>query len=551
MADDSESDKNDDDEEDEDEDGEEEGDEKEIKEDENFGRPKGKFRDYEIYKGESDYNEKGTYMDHEGTKIYASGPKTLVGILVLGDLHGWSQGRMKEIVDYIGYCVHGRAMIPRLLDEPCFGEGTENDGLPPEFDQIEGKQELKTWIMKYSWENWRVKIQALLVKMRKDGVKRIAGVGFGFGAWVLAHASAMIGEYIGSVFVYPEIERFELDQGRDIDHLIKKIRGSALLMPYGVKMQKPYGAQRTYYPGGEVFELLKQRENKEVECMPFEEMIPGWTLIGDPAQVGVKPATLRCVQQTTTRLKKILWPPPAGANSATLRTAARDNDSAKVEELISFGVPFDGTEGGDLVGLTGMHYAAKEGNPGPMKVLLRANADVNETGGLCSETALHVAAYEGSAKCCKVLLEWKCDLDKMDRAGQRPLHWAACMGQCSTIKVLVEGMADMEVRDTAGQAPLHLAAYFGQKPAVLLLLSMKADCDPLDLRFKTPQKRAEECEFQVIFDIFETEREQRQEAFEKAEKEREDREREEEAARDKQRALEEAAAASPAAEVEL
>jgi len=497
---------------DDDDEGEKEDEEKKEEDDENAGRPMGRPPLYQTFAGD-DYDDvmKGNFLTHEGTKLFAYGPKNQCGVLLIGDFWGWGEGRLREIVDYLGIAAHARVVCPKLLDEPAFGDGTEGDGLPPGFDTEERKKDFKPWIMKYTWEFFKPKVEAALMHLRGCGVKRIGGVGFGFGAWVVARMSATVNEFTCNVFLYPQIEQMEKREGRDVDIVARKVKGVSLFM---TGEEDP----NTYYPKGEVFELIL-KNNPGTYVMEFDEMESGWVLRGDLGQPNVRPMTEKAVSNISRHLRKYLWPPPLGANSSTIRRAARDGDADTVQNLCASGVPITGIEGQDTVGLLPLHYACREGQAMCVKFLIEGEADINEHGGIGAETPLHLAAYTGKAKAVKIMLEGveiagrgrvTAEIESLDKTGQTPLHHAARAGHVGVVKFLIQKSASMYSTDTAGQTPLHLAAYAGKQQAVMLLLQLKMDVDPEDLRVQTPQKRAIQMGFNAISDLLQNVREQRQ-----------------------------------------
>lgn len=413
-----------------------------------------------------------------------------------------SVGRLKEIADYLAKTVNVRVVIPRLLDDPCFEGGTEGDGLPPGFDEENRAAEMKTWLMKYTWESFRPKVQAAVVKLRSDGCKRIAGVGFGFGAWIISKMSVDVGEFVGSAHMYPETETFELMNSRDPEMLAKKMRGAVFFITCA-------SCSETYGVEGEIYETVLENYCG-TEIGHFPDMQAGFPIRGDCAKPGVRPNTEKAVAMATRHCRKFLWPPPPGANAASLRIASKDGDAEMVASLILAGVPVTGMDSTDAVGLTPMLYAAREGHSQPVRLLLEAEADPNEAGGIGNETPLHVAAVGGRSKVCKVFLEAGCLVEPIDKNGQTPLHYAASAGQQAVCKQLLLAKASVEPRDTGGQTPLHLAAFGGRQLAVLMLLVMKGNVSPEDLRVKTPQKRAVEAGFITIADLLTTEREKRE-----------------------------------------
>eukprot|EP00929_Paragymnodinium_shiwhaense_P080615 TRINITY_DN42049_c0_g1_i1.p1 TRINITY_DN42049_c0_g1~~TRINITY_DN42049_c0_g1_i1.p1 ORF type:complete len:570 (-),score=110.94 TRINITY_DN42049_c0_g1_i1:173-1801(-) len=489
-----------DDDDEEEEDGEKKEDE--AKEDDpNFGRPVARLPPVQLI-DPLDYEPKGRLLNLDGVKTYAVGQVTQVGTIILGDLFGYNEGRLRQIADYIGANCGTRVMMPRLMDEPAFEDGTDGDGLPEDFD-FNRKLEFKSWIMKYTWETFRPKIQNVLSALRTAGIKRVAGIGFGFGAWMLSKLSVNCGEFSLGIYVYPDIEKFEEMNSNDVVHLAKKMCGTSMFILSGE-------CPATYAPKGEVFDIVKGNFPSGTCCQRYDQQKRGWTIRGDFAKPGIRPDAEHVVTHISKFVRKYMWPPPPGSNAATLRLACREGDTDGAERLVAQAVPCTGPDSLDAIGLAPAHYAAREGHAAAIRVLLRADADPNETGGMSAETPLHVASSMGRIKAVKALVKGNAQLDSIDKASLQPIHLAAREGHAGVIKFLVESKAAYTVRDTAGQTPLHLAAWRGHDLCVRLLLGMKMDVNPTDLRVKTPQQRAVDQGFQTVVDTLQLEHERRE-----------------------------------------
>eukprot|EP00927_Polykrikos_kofoidii_P029994 TRINITY_DN25877_c0_g1_i1.p1 TRINITY_DN25877_c0_g1~~TRINITY_DN25877_c0_g1_i1.p1 ORF type:complete len:515 (+),score=115.86 TRINITY_DN25877_c0_g1_i1:116-1660(+) len=484
--------------------GGDEDDSEKVKVDDGDGRPVGKPKQYAIFHSdEVFYEDKGRVIEQENFGFYGVGPNSQVGVLFVGDLYGYAEGRVREIADYIAETLKARVVVPRLLDEPSMDNGIEGDGMPEGFDQTTDPQKFKSWIMKYTWESFRPKVQMAVTHLRLSGAVRIAGVGFGFGAWIVSHSSTTTGEFVASVQVHPELVQFEEMNAREPEVLAKKIRGAVLWLGAGKYPPK------TYLPKGEIFELVA-KNNKGCEAMNFPGMKAGWAIRGDVAKLGVRPSTVSAVMLMLRHLRKFLWPPPPGLNAASLRLASKNGDAELIEEIVAGGVDVTGKDAVDAIGLAPAHYAAREGQSNAIKLLFAADADPNEAGGIGSESPLHIAALHGKAKCCQTLIELKANVQPINKAGQTPLHLAAREGMLGVVKTLLNGNASIAPTDTGGQTPLHLAAFRGKGVIVAYLLEMKMDVEPEDIRVRTPYHRALENGFQVVADALKTVKEQRE-----------------------------------------
>merc|ERR1719193_3051845 len=233
----------------------------------------------------------------------------------------------------------------------------------------------------------------------------------------------------------------------------------------------------------------------------------------------MRQATSLAVTRAAKFLRKFLWPPPMGANAATLRLMCSEGDADMVQTLLSAGVPAGGKDAIDIIGLAPMHYAAKSpDNVASVRMLVEFEADVNYVGGIGGEAPLHIAACQGSVKAAKALMQARADVEQRDKGGQTALHHAARIGCLPLVRALVQARADMLARDSPPeQTPLHLAAWYGREKVVLFMLQAKMDVDPEDLRSQTPQTRATQQGFDAVANIFEAERVRREEAAFRAE----------------------------------
>jgi len=341
--------------------------------------------------------------------------------------------------------------------------------------------------------------------LRNNGVKRIAGLGFCFGTWAVCKSSEMTGEFVCSVLAYPSVHLMEdLMDGNPI-RLSGRLRGPVLFMP---AQDDPV----MYGPEGEMFATVLRKHPQDAESILFPTMHHDWAIRGDLADPDVKASTEQCITTAAKYLRKFLWPPPTGANAATLRLMCQDGDAPMVEELLSAGVASGGKDAVDIIGLTPMHYAAKsEGSVAAVKILVEYEADVNAKGGIGWETPLIIAAGLGSVKAVKALLQAKADIEKPDKGGQTPLHHACTNGSLPVVKELLKAKADMYARDTPSeQMPIHLAAWYGREAVCSYMLQVRIDVDVEDLRAQTPQKRALQQGFEALADIFEAERKRRE-----------------------------------------
>ena len=133
----------------------------------------------------------------------------------------------------------------------------------------------------------------------------------------------------------------------------------------------------------------------------------------------------------------------------------------------------------DSRGSTPLHWAARSGQEGMVKILLErydVNPDKPDNGG---RTPLWDAAFYGHEGVVKILLE-RDDVNpnKLDEYGQSPLLSPAYHGHEGVVKILLaRKYTNPDIPIIAGQTPLWCAAYNGHEGVVKMLLA-RDDVNP-------------------------------------------------------------------------
>ena len=162
-------------------------------------------------------------------------------------------------------------------------------------------------------------------------------------------------------------------------------------------------------------------------------------------------------------------PPDAPIADASMR-----NDAAQVRLLVASGAEVN-TAHGD--GMTGLHWAAENGNPEIASVLLESEADVEAVTRLGAYRPLHLAARRGHASVIQLLLDASADPEVESTTGSvTPLHFAAASGKAAAVQALMDHGVGLNVRESIwGQTPLMFAAAAGRTEVIRLLLQGGAD----------------------------------------------------------------------------
>lgn len=147
------------------------------------------------------------------------------------------------------------------------------------------------------------------------------------------------------------------------------------------------------------------------------------------------------------------------------------------------------TDSQDSSGSTPLHWAARYGHEGTVKILIcRPDVDVNSRTNV-RQTPLHLAASMKHKAIVKLLLEAsKIYPDPRDSYDRTPLYQAAGSGQDVVVKLLVEtGQIDVNAKNSIGQSPLSEAAVAGRTAVVNVLLDTgKIDFNARDIMGGTP-----------------------------------------------------------------
>jgi ankyrin repeat protein len=133
-----------------------------------------------------------------------------------------------------------------------------------------------------------------------------------------------------------------------------------------------------------------------------------------------------------------------------------------------------------------IHDAAKKGDLGKGKALIKGNPDLVASKDNVGRTPLHLAASFGHKEVAELLLTNKAEVNAKAKLGQTPLLWAASEGHKEVVELLLAGKADVNAADNNGWTPLHKAAARGHKEVVELLLANKATVDARNIQGETP-----------------------------------------------------------------
>ena len=162
-----------------------------------------------------------------------------------------------------------------------------------------------------------------------------------------------------------------------------------------------------------------------------------------------------------------------GAAAGTVPEAAMTGDVATVKSLLKSGADVNAALGD---GVTGLHWAARQGHEELANTLIVAGANVKATTRFGAITPLHLAAERGAGAIVAALVKAGADANAATATGATPLMFAAGAGDVATMTALLDAGAEIEAKERDREhTPLLFAAAAGRLDAVKLLLAKGAN----------------------------------------------------------------------------
>jgi len=159
---------------------------------------------------------------------------------------------------------------------------------------------------------------------------------------------------------------------------------------------------------------------------------------------------------------------------APIADASMRNDIAQVRSLVADGAEVNAAHGD---GMTGLHWAAENGNSEIASILLESGADVEAVTRLGAYRPLHLAARKGHVSVIQLLLDASGDAAVESTTGKvTPLHFAAASGKAAAVEALINHGVEIDVMESVwGQTPLMFAAAAGRTEVIRVLLRAGGD----------------------------------------------------------------------------
>ena len=162
-----------------------------------------------------------------------------------------------------------------------------------------------------------------------------------------------------------------------------------------------------------------------------------------------------------------------GASVDTVPEAAMTGDLAAVRALLKSGADVNAAQGD---GVTGLHWAARQGHEDLANTLIVAGANVRATTRFGAVTPLHLAAERGSGAIVSLLVKAGADVDARTGTGATALMFAAASGDTAAVKALIAGGAQLDAKEREReQTPLIFAAAANRVEVVKVLVAAGAN----------------------------------------------------------------------------
>jgi len=242
------------------------------------------------------YIPKGGMEDLEGTPCYIVGQGSR-GILVAHDAFGLDSGRTLEICDLLASKLGVIVAAPQFWRDGAAGGRKGARAIEDAFHPTpetsccqmpslyaQAAWHLPSFIRDFKKHNWEIVSPAVhdhvLPEMRRRGAAKVAALGFCWGGWLVAHASASKDICCGVTFHPSQVEvcRFT---GESFDELCEGIACPQMLLAAGPD-------QQDVKEGGKEFEALQATSFAD-ECVfrTFDAMKHGWVNRGSLEDVEV------------------------------------------------------------------------------------------------------------------------------------------------------------------------------------------------------------------------------------------------------------------------
>lgn len=165
------------------------------------------------------------------------------------------------------------------------------------------------------------------------------------------------------------------------------------------------------------------------------------------------------VNGTTLSLIDSEWPAPHGRLRRPLMVSADVGDAELAKFFLECGCAPDQM---NSLGVTALFVAAQEGRLDVVRLLLRADANVNAARSMDGATPILLSAQHGNDDCCRLLVACGANVDQpTTNYGSMPIYAAAFNNCITTVVMLIAAGADVNqsTRGSISARTLYLAAW--------------------------------------------------------------------------------------------
>ena len=222
------------------------------------------------YLAAGDYVTKGKVVELPGVTVYATGSSESNLVFFFSDIWGWNSGRVRALADDLAQ-TGVTVLVPKLLT--LLEEGTDGEGLPPNFDLTARWNDLVPFLHANGIEAIKDKLAALGEYAK--GFKKVTAAGFCYGGWVAAKAQALGLIKLDAIAMFHPSLKLEGIYGRNTVELAEAVKVPVLLAPGN-------NDEDEFRPNGAYYKALN------IDTFYDAPAAHGWFIRGDISDPAIK-----------------------------------------------------------------------------------------------------------------------------------------------------------------------------------------------------------------------------------------------------------------------
>lgn len=223
-------------------------------------------------------------------------------IVLIPDIWGWHGGRTRQLADHWATELNCLAIVPKI--QPAFEGGTDDDGLPPNFDMKTRGGDFKAWAcspgMNFN-SSLQPKLQALHDHLTNDlKVDKLALVGFCWGYWCVAKfcgIPSLAVNVVATCGPHPSVHLEDAFFGGSSASVMEKVNVPSLLLPTS-------NDPNSYRTDGDMLNALKSNGNEVSTFTDYPAVVHGFLARGDDTDPVVKENIQKAQQEIADWIKK-------------------------------------------------------------------------------------------------------------------------------------------------------------------------------------------------------------------------------------------------------